>query len=149
MHLLIEVAPFHLAFLPILQVVFWRLQTRQPERNLVISKTNRLCMQLMAFYREYDTSPTADKQCLIVARVSAAFGRLPLENTSSTLWLNWANPAASCHSIKWTLKNNKQEFTTLVKLYSSGVPWSTTPDRPYLQCCVCGFHALFHSVNTR
>lgn len=41
------------------------------------------------------TSPTADKQCLILARVSAARGRSPLANTSSTVELNWVKPAAS------------------------------------------------------
>jgi len=38
--------------------------------------------------QEICTSPTADKQCLMLARVSAARGRSPLANTSSTVELN-------------------------------------------------------------
>lgn len=102
------------------------------------------------------TSPTADKQCLMFAKVSAARGRSPLAKTSSTLALNWVSPAASCFEMKIKIRHitppsgtiiSIQNIPSLAKMVTYWFKKSESSTNIYLQCFVCCFHSLFNCVN--
>jgi len=64
-------------------------ESEQKEKQTLLRQVN--VPKLDIFHNQkgkISTSPTADKQCLILAKVSAARGRSPLANTSSTVELN-------------------------------------------------------------
>lgn len=90
-------------------------------------------------YSKIITSPTADKQCLILAKVSAARGRSPLANTSSTVALNCVSPAASCINQSSNREKWKNQIEQIMMRISK--------NNLNLQSLICSFHSLLHSVN--